>query len=122
MLRVGASVPFICFVSGLILQSDWFPSSHEAPSSLIPLDASLSNKLGFWLHPMIGADVLFSCIDSETVIIVKLEMFPSSHEAGSSLIPLAGGVCSAGDISGFVRFLSTLKSAPSPSVLLGSLL
>ncbi|KAE8577949.1 hypothetical protein XENTR_v10023209 [Xenopus tropicalis] len=37
MLVVSVSVPCICPVSGLILQSNWFPPSHEAASSLITL-------------------------------------------------------------------------------------
>ncbi|OCT58393.1 hypothetical protein XELAEV_18002331mg [Xenopus laevis] len=81
---LGVSVPCVCSASGLMLQSDWFPHSVDSP--LIPIDTSLSDKLVFGLHPMIGLDVLVSSIDSETVIILKSERFPSSHESSSSFI------------------------------------
>ncbi|OCT55725.1 hypothetical protein XELAEV_18004526mg, partial [Xenopus laevis] len=71
------------------------------------------------LYPMIGVGLSVPCICSVRGLMLQSDWFPSSHEALSSLIPLAGGGCSTGEI---VRFSLAQKSVPSAPILLVSLL
>ncbi|OCT58957.1 hypothetical protein XELAEV_18001446mg [Xenopus laevis] len=66
---------------------------------------------------MIGVGVSVLCGCSVNGLMLQCDWLTSSHEAVSSLIPSAGGGCSAGEISGFERFPLT-QSAPSTPILL----
>ncbi|OCT58388.1 hypothetical protein XELAEV_18002326mg, partial [Xenopus laevis] len=79
-----------------MLQSDWFPSSHESTSSFIS-----HARLLFSLYPMLGVGVSVPCICSVSGLMLQSDWFPSSHEISSSLILLAGGGCSTGENSRF---------------------
>ncbi|KAG8431330.1 hypothetical protein GDO86_019044 [Hymenochirus boettgeri] len=85
MVSVDRSVPCICSVSGLMVQSERSPS-NDSKSSLIPLDIQLSDKLLFRLDPMVSVDGSVPCICSVSGLMVQSEHSPS-HDSISSLIP-----------------------------------
>ncbi|OCT58346.1 hypothetical protein XELAEV_18002285mg [Xenopus laevis] len=91
MIGVGVSVTCICSVSGLMLQSDWFPPSRESTSSsispaelLFRLHPMIGVGISVLLHPMIGVGASVPCICSVSGLMLQSDWLPSAHEADST--------------------------------------